>query len=496
VLYSAVVNTLSRPAADEIGRPRGRRVAVPASLRWAITAILLGCALGVLVVIVSPLYVVAAILGIAAVVTIFTNIRYGLYGFLVVATLVPFVVIPVQIGVLKLTLIDICLASVTLAWLLGLLAARRETLQGGGIDLPVLLYIGACLTSFVLGTAYGTTTADARLFAEMILGIVLFFVVVNNVNDLPAVQRLLTVTAVGGSLAGIVAILLYFLPAATSTRLLAGLSRVGYPATDILQYDAGTHVLRAIGTSIDPNILGATLMICGVITVGLLVVRQAKRTRLWLVAALAPTLGALLLSYSRGSLVGFLVGCAVIASLRYRRLWLIAGLLVVVLALSGQLAQSSFVTHLQTGIAIQDQATQMRFGEYKDAFRLIAAYPWFGVGFGTAPDIDLYVGVSSIYLLLAENVGLVGFAIWLWAIGDIILQCFRRAVSSSTVASTLAVACLGALFSVLVAGIFDHHFVDIHFPHVVAMVWLVIGLMAVSLRLAASGGPATASPIG
>ena len=40
-----------------------------------------------------------------------------------------------------------------------------------------------------------------------------------------------------------------------------------------------------------------------------------------------------------------------------------------------------------------------------------------------------------------------------------------------------------ALVSVLVAGLFDHHFVDIHFPHVVALAWLVIGLMAVSLRL-------------
>jgi polysaccharide biosynthesis protein PslJ len=488
VLYSAAVNTLTQPAADEIGRTPARRLAVPASLRWAVAAILLGGALGVLVVTISPLYLVAGILGVAAVLTMFTNIRYGMYGFVVVATLLPFVVIPVQIGVLKLTLIDVCLASVTLAWLLGLLAARRDTLQSGGIDLPVLLYIGACLTSFVLGTAYGTTTADARLFAEMIIGIVFFFVVVNNVGDLRVVRHLLTATAVGGSLAGIVAIVLYVLPAATSTRLLASLSRVGYPATGILQYDAGTHVQRAIGTSIDPNILGATLMICGVITVGLLVLAQAKRTRLWLFAALAPTFGALLLTYSRGSLVGFLAGCAVMATLRYRRLWLIAGLLVVVLALSGQLAQSSFVTHLQTGIAVQDQATQMRFGEYKDAFRLIAAYPWFGVGFGTAPDIDLYVGVSSIYLLLAENVGLVGFAIWLWAIGSTILQCLRRTVNSTTTASTLAVACLGALLSVLVAGIFDHHFVDIHFPHVVAMVWLVIGLMAVCLRLDAAGG--------
>ncbi|HLZ10720.1 MAG TPA: hypothetical protein VKT80_19190, partial [Chloroflexota bacterium] len=52
-----------------------------------------------------------------------------------------------------------------------------------------------------------------------------------------------------------------------------------------------------------------------------------------------------------------------------------------------------------------------------------------------------------------------------------------------TEASTLAVACLGALVAALVAGLFDHHFVDIHFPHVVAMFWLIVGLIVVGLRL-------------
>ena len=41
---------------------------------------------------------------------------------------------------------------------------------------------------------------------------------------------------------------------------------------------------------------------------------------------------------------------------------------------------------------------------------LIARYPIFGVGFTGVPDIDLYLGVSMLYLIIAENMGLVGLA--------------------------------------------------------------------------------------
>jgi O-antigen ligase len=142
----------------------------------------------------------------------------------------------------------------------------------------------------------------------------------------------------------------------------------------------------------------------------------------------------------------------------------------------------------------------MRLGEYKDAFRLIQQYPWFGVGYGSAPNVDLYIGVSSIYLLIAENDGLIGLAIWLIAMGSIAWRGIRATLSglaasrlwaprdltraaAATEVASYVVSCLGALASILVAGLFDHHFVDIQFPHVVALVWLIAGLLMVGVRL-------------
>ncbi len=131
----------------------------------------------------------------------------------------------------------------------------------------------------------------------------------------------------------------------------------------------------------------------------------------------------------------------------------------------------------------------MRLGEYKDAFRLISEYPWFGVGFGEAPDVDLYVGVSSIYLLIAEQVGLIGLAIWSWTMASILLRGLRRCLGARDEASALALSCLAALVSALVAGLFDHHFVDMHFPHVVATVWMLAGLLAIAIKARSIPGP-------
>ena len=73
----------------------------------------------------------------------------------------------------------------------------------------------------------------------------------------------------------------------------------------------------------------------------------------------------------------------------------------------------AYVARLAAGFAGEDLATQMRFGEYKDALILVQRYPLFGVGFVSAPDIDIYLGVSMLYLIVAENMGLVGLAVFL-----------------------------------------------------------------------------------
>ena len=128
----------------------------------------------------------------------------------------------------------------------------------------------------------------------------------------------------------------------------------------------------------------------------------------------------------------------------------------------------------------------MRFGEYKDALTLIQRYPWFGVGFGGTPDADLYLGVSSVYLLIASEMGIVGLVSFLAALVSFLWQFITlplRRIRGSQLESIV----LGTTFAVIgamVGGAFDHYLFNLVFPHAAALLWLFVGLGAVSYRLA------------
>ena len=234
--------------------------------------------------------------------------------------------------------------------------------------------------------------------------------------------------------------------------------------------------MRAISTSIDPNALGGLLVFLTIITVAYLFAAQPIMPRRYLLLIASLMLLTLYLTYSRGSLLGVVAGLGVISLLRYRKLvWV----MLVVATLVAVLPQTQiYVERFIEGIQGEDLATQMRFGEYKDAFELISRYPLTGVGFFGTPDIDVYVGVSSVYLLLAQQMGLVGAGLYvligLAYLAIIFITLHRLPKGHRLEAPVLAygLATLGAM----VGGVFDHFYFNLTFIHIVALYWLTMGL--------------------
>jgi O-antigen ligase len=138
----------------------------------------------------------------------------------------------------------------------------------------------------------------------------------------------------------------------------------------------------------------------------------------------------------------------------------------------------------------------MRFGEYKDALILISRYPLLGVGFSGTPDIDLYLGVSMLYLLIAEQMGLVGLLIFLIIVGTYFVVTYRawRQTPRGHVLEGLLLAYQAALAGALVGGVFDHFFFNINFVHLVALFWLVMGLGIAATRLTCKFGLVQGDP--
>jgi O-antigen ligase len=191
---------------------------------------------------------------------------------------------------------------------------------------------------------------------------------------------------------------------------------------------------------------------------------------MWTTAVLA-----LYLTYSRSALLGLASSMALLAVLKYRKLiplGLVGALLLLLLPVTQE-----YVARLIEGFAGQDLATQMRFGEYKDALVLIERYPLFGVGFTGAPDLDIYLGVSMLYLIIAENMGLIGLGMFLAVmIGFFVIawKAWRSGLSGKMEALLLGYT--GAVLGALVSGVFDHYWFNMTYPHMTVLFWLYIGM--------------------
>ncbi|MDP6226057.1 MAG: O-antigen ligase family protein, partial [Anaerolineales bacterium] len=207
-----------------------------------------------------------------------------------------------------------------------------------------------------------------------------------------------------------------------------------------------------------------------------------RRWPAWAMFALI--VATLILTFSRTAMAALLAAIMLVTALRHRKLLSLVALAIVLFMFLPVAQQYS--SHFSAGLQGQDLATHMRFGEYRDALTLISRYPLFGVGFGGVPDVDIYLGVSSAYLLLAEQMGLVGLGFFVLAISVVLgwgLHHRRAALSDST----LAAGWLGvhaALIAALVIGLLDHYFVNLEFQAAQMFFWLLVGLALAATRLA------------
>ncbi|MBM4464940.1 MAG: hypothetical protein FJ014_05140 [Chloroflexi bacterium] len=487
--------------------------------RWVVALAVVALCLAVgtiggwLIAYLSPLLTAALVMALVVGMLMLRSTQFGFVALVGIVCLLPFAALPIRIGFTP-TFLNLVLAVLFAVWLARLVAPlppqRRGELKSpsgpppelggrGGragqqqdfvtspLALPIVIFLFLAFVSFVAGLAHASPTPNAvRRFAEIVMGIALFFVTVNCVRSREELERLVLIIILAGFGAALIGVGLYFLPRALTVRLLSTLRIFDYPAGwGVLRFirDDPSLPMRAIGTSVDPNILGGLLILVASLTVPQLYTRRPLFNRALAVLILAVMGLCLILTFSRGSMLGLGCALALLGVVKYRRLLpalIVAGLLILLLPQTRE-----YVVHFVQGVQVQDLASKMRLGEYKDAFILISRYPWLGVGFVGTPDIDIYLGVSSLYLLIAEEMGLVGLSVFL-AIMAIFFRYTWRSWKSMDPDPRLEAILLGlqtAVVGGLVGGILDHYLFS--FPHAVALFWLYVGLAVAAARLTA-----------
>ena len=110
-------------------------------------------------------------------------------------------------------------------------------------------------------------------------------------------------------------------------------------------------------------------------------------------------------------------------------------------------------------------------------------FPVFGVGFGASPNIDSYLGVSNVYLLIAEEMGLLGLLSFLAVVLAFLIYVVPRLTKiAEPQMQGIALGLTAALVGALVAGILDHYFFNLQFPHTVTLFWFYMGLTVVIVQ--------------
>lgn len=390
----------------------------------------------------------------------------------------PFATLPINIG-FKPSLLNVALGAIFFVWVMKLVSGRERRFIGSSIGLLVGLFILMAVFSFAYGLTYSAVNSFVlRRFTEILLGIVLFFVTINTVRTQGELAWVSRWVLLGSWACALIAVTFYVIPEEWTVWALDRLARFDYPGGfGALRYieDDTAGTMRAIGTAIDPNVLGGMMILAVAALAPHLFARRPLFPRLLILIMLGTAALALYLTYSRSALFGMAAALAVPAVLKYRKLIPLgigAGLLLFLLPQTQE-----YVARLLAGLAGQDLATQMRFGEYQDALTLIQRYPLFGVGFTGVPDIDLYLGVSMLYLIMAQNMGIVGVGIFLAAmVGFFItwLGGWRRGIAPER--EPLMLGFGAGVVGALVSGLADHYWFNMIYPHMTVLFWLFLGL--------------------
>lgn len=458
----------------------------------------------------GPLVAAGLILVVVAAGIVLSNIEIGLWGVIGVVCLLPFATLPVKI-VITPTFLDLALGAVFGVWLLGLVTGQQTKIENSALTLPLLGFILVTLFAFVFGMPNGPLTPQLlRKFAELLLSLGFVILLIDYCRTWVRLERIVLILLYAGAGAAFIGIGLWILPDELANQILNFLSRLGYPEGFVIRYveDNPDLAERAIGTSVDPNVFGGLLVLIGTLAAPQLVAPKSIFGKRWVAyAVFGIVFIALLLTNSRGALLGLASGVGFLALVRYRRLipFGLAGLFLLLLlflpatqsgmeavlrVVAGQEVAdlaTFYVERLVDGFQGDDLATQMRFGEYRDALALISRYPLFGVGFAGSPDIDLYLGVASVYLTIGQQMGVLGLISFATVIGTVFFQALSKRGDFAAAPERDAVwlGLHAAVFSGLVVGVFDHYLFNLEFLHAVTIFWMVLALAMAASKLGA-----------
>lgn len=453
--------------------------------------------------------IVMAMVGIAAVVAAWPVVRSGAVllaaglglviivrpwlGLLLLAVILPFAALqPLPLGGLPIDAADLVLIWVLIAWLARSVARRRLNVPHPPLLWPLLALLAALSLSLVNAQSYGDGLPELLKWIQ-VLALYLAVVALLPRQRAGWLLGAMLVAAAGQALLGI-----YQFLTQTGPEPFIVLGRF----------------MRAYGAFRQPNPYAGYLGLIAPLAISLTLWAWTSGLhddrpaslglRLVLLAAAGLISLGLLLSWSRGAWLAFVVATVVVALAHTRRAApavaiLLAGVTVSLLALGiADLLPASLVARLadlpeyfglidlsRTEVTDANFAVIERLAHWQAAFGMWTDHPWLGVGVGNyavayaAYNLPRWYEplghAHNVYLNFAAEAGLLGLLAYLWLWIASLWQALRTSATGNRLIAAVGAGVLGALAAATVHNLFDNLWVQ----HITLNLALLLGLLAV-----------------
>jgi len=454
--------------------------------------VLIALMFGVLVWVLPALKVTAALIGIAAMVTIIRRPLRGLLLFGVLATFLPYAT--VQIGI-RTTVSE---ALLMLVWA-SLLAHRLFALYNPPLNLMrterwlIALMLFSALP-FVVGQLTVNAEGNGPInWVRWLFNLSPLFLVPRLLGDEKSREQM-TIAMLLGTLLLLLLSIPVYLKNGNSTAIISIIGGLGYSNLDTLNEGLSGFSTRMGTPWTHPNIAGGAMAMLLPLAFCIGVTRRGAVRTLGLAVAVLAAAG-LLFTGSRGALLSLLV---VMCWMARKRVPYVGRRLMAAVFLGALLLM--FYPPLQERLlglfSSNDASTAVRFDEYSHFPDAVKMFP-LGIGFKVDPPVlgtGLW-GISNLWLNYIYKLGIPGMLLFI----AVTVSWWKEARLNGNAVilnrdTALWLGTRAGVMSALLSGFFDHYF---SFTTVlIALFWLLLGLNLHEARRLQSKAQRTGSDSG
>lgn len=381
------------------------------------------------------------------------------------------------IGGLNVSVTTFCLAALYALWLAELLAKATAVPRLLRASLPLLAYLAAVTLSTVVAQNARLAVFEIFLLVQSFL---LFIYIIKSVQSRQDLLFIVTLLLIGLAFQGTVMIGLRIIGHSMSVARISA------------RIDASGRVSGTIGS---PNTAASYLTLLLAPALGVLLT-PLKRCYKWL-AGLAFGLGsvALVLTFSRGGWLAFMVSITLFCLLAFYRGWLSLRVILTMVAIA-VLLFALFREPITARLFGDDAgAARSRVTLARLAFRIIKDHPVLGIGANNCGTVlqqyitpefygEFLFAVHNKYLLIWAETGIFGLAAFLGFLLAVIRRGWQGWQLRDRLLSPLALG-----FTVAIVGQMAHMFFDVfHSRPQVQTLWLVAGLITAMRNMDTSAG--------